>query len=240
MNRLIQSRAMKVAVGTVIVAVTASGVAAAAIHAGTEDAAIIHACVSNSGVPRIVESAQDCRRNETFLTWNKEGPQGPAGPQGVAGPQGPAGPQGETGPQGPAGANGAPGPEGAIGPTGAQGPAGPQGLPGPQGVPGPQGATGPQGPAGTNATPTRWAFVTLNGTIFGSSGHLQSATRPSAATYELTWDRSVTQCAVLVTTTSSQYASAFSNGTTTTVSLWRGDGVPGGGASIYVAVFCAE
>ena len=82
--------------------------------------------------------------------------------------------------------------------------------------------------------------MTLSGATFGSSGHLQSATRPTAATYELTWDRNVSQCAVLVTTTGSQYASALSDGTKTTVSLWRADGVPGGGVSIYVAVFCAE
>ena len=230
MQRLIRSRATKTIVGTVMVAVAAGGVAAAATNAATGDVATIQACVAKTGTPRIVASAQNCRRGETYLSWNKEGLQGPAGPQGLDGPAGPVGPAGSVGATG---ADGAPGPKGATGATGAQG------SPGPQGIPGPQGATGPQGPAGTNATPTRWAFVVPNGTIFSSSGHLQSVARPTVATYELTWDRNVAQCAVLVTPTGSQYATMRSEGgNKTTVSLWFDNGLPGGGVSINVAVFC--
>ncbi len=233
-----------------MVAVAAGGAAAAATAAGTGDVPTIQACVTSSGTPRIVASAQACRRGETYLSWNKEGIQGLPGPRGLDGPEGPVGPAGPVGatgadgasgpegPVGPAGPVGATGASGASGPAGPIGPAGAQGSPGPQGVPGPQGAAGPQGVAGTDATPTRWAFVVPSGTIFGSSGHLQSVTKPSLATYELTWDRTITQCAVLVTPTGKQYATVFSNGTKTTVSLWFDDGTPGGNASINVAVFC--
>lgn len=39
-----------------------------------------------------------CKPDETLLTWNQTGPQGPSGPQGVQGPQGPMGPQGKARP----------------------------------------------------------------------------------------------------------------------------------------------
>lgn len=43
---------------------------------------VIHGCVSNSGNLRVIntESGQVCRSNETNLTWNQQGPQGPPGP----------------------------------------------------------------------------------------------------------------------------------------------------------------
>ncbi len=129
---------------------------------------VINACYSReSGRARIVNSITECRREEKPLTWNIEGPAGPAGAQGpqgpmglpgVAGPAGPAGvtgpvgPKGAQGPAGPAGATGATGPAGAVGPAGpagAVGPAGPQGPIGLTGAAGPPGAQGPAGPAGT-------------------------------------------------------------------------------------------
>jgi hypothetical protein len=63
----------------------------------------------------MVSATATCARGENKITWNVEGPQGPAGaagPQGVAGPAGPAGPQGEPGVAGPAGPQGEPGPTG--------------------------------------------------------------------------------------------------------------------------------
>jgi len=78
----------------------------------------IHACVSRgligigTGSIRIVSDTNQCRGNETPLTWNQ---------------QGPAGPQGATGPQGAQGLVGAQGAVGAQGPRGDTGPAGPQG-----------------------------------------------------------------------------------------------------------------
>src|SRR5262245_27307777 len=69
----------------------------------------IHACVKHDGTVRIVDANARCGGNEQPLTWNVQGPAGPAGPRG---------PKGDTGPQGPKGNTGAPGPKGD---TGAQG-----------------------------------------------------------------------------------------------------------------------
>jgi hypothetical protein len=93
----------------------------------------IYACVNPAGQPRIVESLEECKSQETDLWWNREGIQGPVGPQG---PQGEVGPQGEQGLQGEVGPQG---PQGEVGPQGTQGEVGPQGEQGPQGEVGPQG-----------------------------------------------------------------------------------------------------
>ena len=58
----------------------------------------IRACIANSGVVRIVASAETCKSGETPLVWNAAGPAGPAGAAGPAGPAGPVGPQGPEGP----------------------------------------------------------------------------------------------------------------------------------------------
>jgi hypothetical protein len=74
---------------------------------------IIEVCVKSNGDIRIVDAAEDCKDNETPLSWTVTGPAGPQGLQGVPGPQGPegpTGPQGETGPEGPIGPEGPPGP----------------------------------------------------------------------------------------------------------------------------------
>jgi Collagen triple helix repeat (20 copies) len=89
---------------------------------------VILACADRQGDLRIVESHEECRRNETPVRWNVRGPQGPRGeigPQGLPGPRGEQGPQGEQGPAGPQGPAGEPGPKGETGPQGARGPAGP-------------------------------------------------------------------------------------------------------------------
>jgi hypothetical protein len=44
-----------------------------------------------------------CKRGQTRVTWNQQGPQGVPGPQGAAGAPGPQGLQGPAGAQGPAG-----------------------------------------------------------------------------------------------------------------------------------------
>jgi hypothetical protein len=68
---------------------------------------IIDACMQpNNGIVRIVDSPEDCRRNELAIQWNVEGPQGPAGADGAPGTQGDPGPAGPQGPQGPDGAPG--------------------------------------------------------------------------------------------------------------------------------------
>src|SRR5262245_57276572 len=96
-------------IATAIVAIIAS------ITSGSIPAnGAIAGCYNKSGgTLRVIDaSVTKCASNETSLTWNQIGPQGPVGPQG------PAGPQGAVGPQGP------------VGPQGQQGPAGPQGTPG--------------------------------------------------------------------------------------------------------------
>ena len=87
--------------------------AASWVAASEDPSPTIHACVQrDSGQVRIVSAGEQCRRSETALEWNAEGPAGPAG---AAGPAGPAGPQGDTGP---AGAAGQPGRDGAGGAPG--------------------------------------------------------------------------------------------------------------------------
>ncbi len=60
------------------------------------EAATINACVDANGRLRIIPPnySPACLKGEYQLSWNQEGPQGPAGPPG---PQGPPGPKGEPG-----------------------------------------------------------------------------------------------------------------------------------------------
>lgn len=61
----------------------------------------ITACISNgNGVVRILDENgrnAECRKNETRITWNQQGPVGPQGEIGPRGAEGPQGPQGEPG-----------------------------------------------------------------------------------------------------------------------------------------------
>jgi hypothetical protein len=114
----------------------AAGVALAAQPSARRPSnAVINACVKKgSGQVRVVRPGAGCRKNESRLSWNVQGPAGPrgaAGPTGAAGAIGPAGAAGPAGPVGPAGAKGDPGARGATGPPGPKGDAGPQGPPGP-------------------------------------------------------------------------------------------------------------
>ena len=94
--------------------------------------AVINACVKKgSGQLRVVRTGASCRKNESRLSWNVQGPAGPRGATGATGATGPAGAAGPAGPAGPAGAKGDPGARGATGPPGPKGDAGPQGPPGP-------------------------------------------------------------------------------------------------------------
>jgi hypothetical protein len=140
-----------------------AGVALAAQPNGRRPSnAVINACVKKgSGVVRVVKAGTACRRRESPLSWNA---QGPAGPRGAAGATGPAGPAGATGPAGPKGDSGA---RGATGPAGSTGPAGPRGA---------TGAQGPQGPPGPGLT----SLESLN----GIACHLAGV----AGTVSLTYD----------------------------------------------------
>ena len=109
-----------------VVALVGGYVAVAAASSSTSDATY-GACLNLASkmVSQItINGSPSCRAGFQAITWNAQGPQGPAGPIGAQGPQGPVGP---TGAQGPAGPTGAQGPQGPTGPTGAQGPQGPQG-----------------------------------------------------------------------------------------------------------------
>jgi hypothetical protein len=96
---------LKVAAGVVVGALASSGLAWATIPSpdGTVTACYTKApgLLSPQGSLRVVDSADQCRSNETAISWNQRGPQGPAGPKGDTGANGDTGPQG---PQGPAGA----------------------------------------------------------------------------------------------------------------------------------------
>jgi hypothetical protein len=83
---------------------------------------VIYGCYKKSGGSlRVIDRAvTNCAKDESLISWNQtgpEGPQGPAGPPGPQGLQGPVGPQGETGPQGPTGPEGPAGPQGESGIT---------------------------------------------------------------------------------------------------------------------------
>lgn len=47
---------------------------------------VIHACVNDDGELRILGPGAACRRGESPLDWNIQGPPGPQGPAGPAGP----------------------------------------------------------------------------------------------------------------------------------------------------------
>jgi len=102
---------------------------------------VITGCILPSGQLRVIDTAVTpaCGANETGVTWNQTGPQGPPGPQG---------------------------PQGVPGPVGSAGPQGVQGVPGPQGPAGPQGATGPQGADGISRATFAFPFVATGDTGF--------------------------------------------------------------------------
>ncbi|GEM_PF-4089609 len=63
----------------------------------------ISICVTKAGVTHVVGDGfkrADCKKNETLLTWNVQGPKGDKGDQGIQGEQGSIGSQGPVGPQG--------------------------------------------------------------------------------------------------------------------------------------------
>jgi hypothetical protein len=136
--------------------VVAAGVATSSISVSPQTtSSTIYACaLDRIGTLRMVASPSQCVGGlETSVSWNVQGPVGPAGAAGPQGPLGLQGPLGMTGPIGPAGVSGstgATGPQGVAGPAGANGAAGPSG---PQGSPGPIGPQGPAGPGGSGDIP---------------------------------------------------------------------------------------
>ena len=106
---------------------------------------------------------------------------GPTGPTGVTGPTGPAGPTGATG-----AASTVTGPTGAQGPTGPTGPTGATGaastVTGPTGATGNTGAMGATGPTGPSGGPTGPTGPTVTDASLLTSGTLDNARLPAAAT----------------------------------------------------------
>jgi large repetitive protein len=79
------------AVGLGLVILTAVGAIASAASSDGQ----IHACkIKRHGFLRQIDAGASCKRTETAVSWNIQGPAGPAGP---AGPQGPQGPKGDPG-----------------------------------------------------------------------------------------------------------------------------------------------
>ena len=84
--------------------------AASWVAASEDPSPAIRACVHReNGQVRIVSAGEQCRRQESALQWNAEGPAGAAGRAGTAGEPGEPGPTGLKGDAGPPGSAGAPG-----------------------------------------------------------------------------------------------------------------------------------
>ncbi len=99
----------------------AAGVALAAQPGARPTSAVINACVNKkNGLVRVVAASRPCKKGESGLAWNRQGPAGSRGPDGSNGSAGPAGPAGA---KGDAGARGATGQAGPAGPKGDAGPA---------------------------------------------------------------------------------------------------------------------
>jgi len=90
LQRLARRRPL-LSIATIILALSVTGGAFAAISARAPDAVgVIHGCyLKSNGALRVTSST--CARGEKALTWNRQGPSGPKGDTGAQGPQGPAG-----------------------------------------------------------------------------------------------------------------------------------------------------
>ena len=157
-----KSRSFWAAVAVMTAAVVGGAIAFGAVGGG----GAINGCYdkTNGNLRVLVPGAKNsCRRSESRISWNQQGPAGATGAVGPAGPGGPAGPQGPAGPTGAAGANGnagSAGPSGATGATGDTGPTGATGATGPAGPSGPTGPSGPSGPAGVGGALSSLTYVT--------------------------------------------------------------------------------
>ncbi len=82
-------------------AAVVAGSTTVAIAAGSSPSTsqVLTACAGRAGWLRLVTSGAHCRRGETAVQWDVQGPVG------ATGPTGPAGPTGATGPAGPPGAS---------------------------------------------------------------------------------------------------------------------------------------
>ncbi|HET7555286.1 MAG TPA: hypothetical protein VFJ75_06505, partial [Gaiellaceae bacterium] len=82
--RLIARRVALVALPLALVTGVALAAQPASRHATN---AVINACVKKkTGVVRVVTAARSCKRGESRLAWNVQGPEGSRGVNGSAGP----------------------------------------------------------------------------------------------------------------------------------------------------------
>jgi hypothetical protein len=73
-----------------LIAIVLTGIVSILL-ASSAPAQVIHACVKDHhGYIRIVNDPNDCRSYESPISWNVQGPPGPAGPTGPMGEPGPA------------------------------------------------------------------------------------------------------------------------------------------------------
>lgn len=121
------SRPLKAVILSVAIVATAFSAFAITRAQGESDVVV---CVAGNGAMRMVNTANDCRPNETAHTFSKQGTPGPAGATGEPGAPGSPGPAGPPGPAGVVTVNVNEGGESYSGPphifleaTGASGPA---------------------------------------------------------------------------------------------------------------------
>ncbi|MEA2445324.1 MAG: hypothetical protein QOJ12_2616 [Thermoleophilales bacterium] len=114
---------MRLAVVAFILGAFSAGAIAVA-QSGGSPTDVVNGCVAKqTGALRVLAKGKTkCKRGESALSWNK---QGPAGAPGAGGAAGAAGAQGERGPQGERGLAGADGAQGIQGTQGIQGATGP-------------------------------------------------------------------------------------------------------------------
>src|SRR6185312_8574915 len=118
--------------GAAFAAIAASG-SAAALATGGSSGDVYQGCLQHNigglyNVKVNPNSPPHCRRGDTLVKWNQNGPAGAAAAPGAPGPQGDPGPKGDTGPQGEPGPKGDTGPQGPAGDIGPQGPKGDPGV----------------------------------------------------------------------------------------------------------------
>ena len=68
----------------------------AALSPVETSAQVIFGCIKPNGTLRVVGGPTQCAANETPISWNQVGSEGPPGPEGPTGPAGPAGPAGSV------------------------------------------------------------------------------------------------------------------------------------------------
>jgi hypothetical protein len=87
-----ESRRVRLAPLFLITVLAAAGIVWASIP---DSSGVIHACYKKDGNLRVIDTAKDqCKKDETELTWSQTGNQGIPGPPGPPGLQGPPGPPG--------------------------------------------------------------------------------------------------------------------------------------------------